>query len=540
MKKHAKDITYAVTPETLAVKGGMVDLKIDITFPGQYFNKKVRVEATPVLRFNGGEKAFEMKALQGEKVVGNNEVIPYNGGKTVTYISQLPYADAMRLSDLEIDIVGFKGLTSVAFNPAKIGTGVIATATLVENKALPVLGADNFQRVTKQQKEAAIYYLINSSEIRNREISSNEIKGLEAFIKESLAAEDIQLNGIDIRSYASPDGPLGLNEKLANNRETGSTSYLKKQLKSNALLALFNQYVVPEDWDGFQKAMESSNIQDKDLILRVLSMYTDPEVREREIKNIASAFTAIAEQILPKLRRSLFVANAERTGKSDAQLKSLAQTNPSDLDVEELLYAATLFDGQGDRLAIYRVVTRLFPNDWRGYNDIGILTLEGGDLTEAKANFSRAAALSANNKVIQNNLGVIALKEGNIQQASVYFGSATGAGAEVEYNKGILAIMSGDYSAAVRYLGSYNNANAALANILAGNYNEATKRLSNDNSALGYYLKAVVGARLNNTSMVIDNLKKAVTLRFSYKQTAATDLEFARYFENPEFTSIIK
>ncbi|MDR2130387.1 MAG: hypothetical protein LBP56_04360 [Odoribacteraceae bacterium] len=545
MKRDANNITYTVTPEILAVKGGVVDLKIDITFPRQYFNKSVRVEATPVLRFNGGEKSFEMKALQGEKVIGNREVVPYNEGKSITYISQIPYEDVMRLSSLEIDLVGFKGAQSLAFGPRKIGDGVIATATLVENKPLPTLGADEFRRVIRQQKEAAIYYLINSADIRNREISSDEIQGLEEFIKEALLSEDTALSSIDIKSYASPDGPLGLNENLADNRESEATTFLKNRLKSKKLIppvstSLFNQYVVPEDWEGFQKAMENSNIQDKELILRVLSMYPDPEVREREIKNIASIFTTVAEQILPKLRRSLFVVNTERAGETDAELKSLAQTNPSDLDVEKLLYAATLFESQSDKLSIYRVVARLYPNDWRGFNDIGAIVFEGGDIVEAKANFNKAASLSPNNKTIQNNLGAVALKEGNLQQAAVHLGNATGAGTEVEYNKGILAIVNGDYSTAMHYLGSYNNVNAALACVLVGNYNEAMKKLSIDNSAPGFYLKAVIGARTDNSSIVFENLKRAVTIRYAYKQLAATDMEFARYFDTPEFSAIVK
>ncbi|MDR2413775.1 MAG: hypothetical protein LBD64_02160 [Odoribacteraceae bacterium] len=545
MKKHSSDITYAVTPEVLAAKGGIVDLKIDITFPGHYFNKSTRIEATPVLRFNGGEKSFEMKELQGEKVIGNMEVIPYNEGKTVTYISRIPYEDVMRLSSLEIDLVGFKGSKSLAFGPRKIGNGIIATAALVENKPLLSLGADEFQRVTKQQKEAAIYYLINSAEIRNREMTSKEIKELEAFIKEALLSKNTALGSIDVKSYASPDGPLGLNEKLAGNRETGSTAFLKNQLKTKKILptlpaSLLNQHVVPEDWEGFQKAMEESNIQDKELILRVLSMYSDPEVREREIKNIASAFTTVAEQVLPKLRRSLFVVNTEQTGKSDEELKSLAQKNPGELNAEELLYAATLFEREGDKLSIYRAITRLYSNDWRGYNDVGTILLEQCEIAEAKASFNRAAALSPNNKVILNNLGAVALKEGNLQQASVHLGNATGAGAEVEYNKGILSIINGDYNAAVRYLGAYNDVNAALANILVGNYNEATRKLNTDNSALGFYLKAVIGARQNNSAMVLDNLKKATTIKLSYKQLAATDAEFVRYFENPEFAAIVK
>lgn len=544
MKKHAGDITYAVTPEVLAAKGGAVDVKIDVTFPGQYFNKNTRVEATPVLRFNGGEKPFEMKALQGEKVAGNMEVIPYNEGKTITYTGRVPYEDAMRLSNLEIDLVGFKGAKSLAFGPRKIGNGVIATAALVENKPRPSLGADGFQRVTKKQKEAAIYYQINSAEIRGRQTTSNEIKELEAFIKEATLPGNATLGSIDVKSYASPDGPLGLNEKLADNRENGATAFLKNRLKTKKILtptaSLFNQQVVPEDWEGFQEAMEHSSIQDKELILRVLSMYPDPETREREIKNIASVFPAVAGQVLPKLRRSLFVVNVEQTGKADEELKALARANPGELNAEELLHAATLFEGQGDKLSIYRVATRLYPTDWRGFNNAGTILLERGEIVEAKANFERAASLSPGNKTVQNNLGAVALKEGDIRQASVYLDNATGAGAGVDYNKGILAIINGDYNAAVRHLENYNDVNAALANVLAGNYNEAAKKLNAENSAPGFYLKAVIGARMNNAAMVLENLKKATTLKLSCKRLAATDVEFARYFDDPGFAAIVK
>jgi len=546
MEKRANEITYVVTPETLVAKGGMVDLKIDVTFPEKYFNKNVTIEATPVLRFKGGEKAYAMKAIQGEKVQGNNEVIPYETGKTISYTSQIPYEDAMRLSDLEIDITGFKGAKSAKFDPRKIGNGVIATETLVENDPAIALGEDQFQRIIKQQEEAAIYYLINSANIRSKEMTSEEMKKLQAYIKEAASKENMKLNGIDVKSYASPDGTLDWNEKLANKREKGSAAFLKKQMKKNKVEQykdenFFKKYVVAEDWEGFQKAMEASNIQDKELILRVLEMYSDPEVREREIKNIASAFTVVADQILPKLRRSMFIVNAELIGKSDDELKTLAQSNPSELNVEELLYSATLFENAGDKLAIYQTCMKQFPNDWRGYNDAGLILFEAGKIAEAKANFEKANSLVANNKTIQNNLGAVALKEGNVQQAEVYFGAATGEGNEVNYNKGIVSIMKGDYTNAVNYFGACSCVNAALANILAGNNNEALNKLNAaEPSAMGYYLKAVIGARTNDDTMVFDNLKKACAENTALKELAATDMEFAKYFENNSFTSIVK
>ena len=547
MKKRAGEITYSVTPETLVAKGGMVDLKIDVTFPAKYFNKKVAIEATPVLRFKGGEKAYEMKAIQGEKVQGNAEVIPYEAGKTVSYMSRIPYEDAMRLSDLEIDITGAKGAKTVKFDPRKIGDGVIATETLVVNAPATSVGEDKFQRIIKQQEEAAIYYLINSANIRSKEMTSEEMKKLEAYIKEAAAKENMNLNGIDVRSYASPDGAYDFNEKLANQREKSSSTFLKKQMKKGKVEQykdenFFKNFVVAEDWDGFKKAMEESNIQDKELILRVLSMHSDPEVREREIRNIASAFAVVADQILPKLRRSLFVVNTELIGKSDDELKALAKSSPAELNVEELLYSATLFDNNNDKLAIYETCMRQFPNDWRGFNDAGMVQFEMGNIAAAQSNFNKANSMSANNPVVQNNLGAVALKNGDLKQAEIYFGAATGAGDEVNYNKGIVAIKSGDYAAAVNYFGQCNCVNAALANVLAGNNNEALKKLNAENKEcpMSYYLKAVIGARTNDATAVIENLRKACSLDDSFKQLAATDMEFAKFFENNDFIAITK
>ncbi len=548
MKKMEKNIAYKVTPEVLEAKGGQVDVKIDATIPAKYFNKKVTLVATPVLKFqNGGEKAYEPKTFQGEKVQGNNEVVPYATEKTVSYSGSVPFEEAMRVSGLYVKFVGSKGAKSVDYESRKIADGVIATATLVDNTPAAAIGADKFERITKEEQEAAIYYLINSAQIRTKEIKSGDIKALEKFIKDAKVAEDMELKNIQIQSYASPDGPMSLNEKLANNRENAADKFVKNNMKKNKVdeyknLDFFKKYVVAEDWEGFKKAMEESNIRDKELILRVLAMHSDPEVREREIKNISSAFSTIADQILPKLRRSKFVVNAERIGKSDEEIRDLAKSNPAELNVEELLYAATLFDNNGDKLAIYETAMKQFPSDWRGFNDAGMILFEMGKIEQAKANFQKADQMAANNKVIKNNLGAVELKNGNVKEAEVLFGAATGVGNEVNYNKGIVAIMKGDYKAAVDYFGKCNCENAALANLLAGNNSEAAKKLSENksDSALAAYLKAVVAARNNDTNAVLSNLKAACAKDAAMKQLAATDLEFAKLFDNADFKAIVK
>ena len=548
MKKMKTNIAYKVTPEVLEAKGGNVDVKIDATIPAKYFNRKVTLVATPVLKFqNGGEKAYEPKTFQGEKVQGNNEVVPYASGKTVSYTGSVPFEEAMRVSGLYVKFVGSKGAKSVDYESRKIADGVLATSTMVENTPAAAIGADQFQRITKEEQEAAIYYLINSAQIRTKEMTSKEIKAMEKFIKDAKAAEDMVLKNIQIQSYASPDGPVSLNEKLADNREGAADKFMKNNMKKIKVdeyknLDFFKKYVVAEDWEGFKKAMEESNIRDKELILRVLAMHSDPEVREREIKNISSAYSVVADQILPKLRRSKFVVNAERIGKSDEEIRDLVKSDPAALNVEEMLYAATLFDNNGDKLMIYKTAMSQFPNDWRGFNDAGMIEFELGQVNEAKANFEKADKLSANNKVVKNNLGAIELKNGNVKEAEVLFGAATGAGNEVNYNKGIVAIMKGDYKAAVDYFGKCNCENAALANLLAGNNNEAAKKLneSKSDSALSDYLKAIVAARNNDTNAVLANLKNACAKDANLKKTAATDLEFVKLFENADFKAIVK
>ena len=548
MKKMEENIAYKVTPEVLEMQGGQVGVKIDATIPEKYFNKKVTLVATPVIKFqNGGEKAYASKTFQGEKVQGNNEVVPYETGKTVSYTGTVPFEEGMRVSGLYVRFVGHKGAKSLEYESRKIADGVIATAAMVNNNPAIAIGADQFERITKEAQEAAIYYLINSSQVRSSQMKSEEIKAMEQFMKDVKAASNMNLKNVEIQSYASPDGEMGWNEKLANNREGAADKFVKRNMKKNKVeeyknLDFFKKYVVAEDWEGFKKAMEASNIRDKELILRVLAMHSDPEVREREIKNISSAFSAIAEQILPKLRRSKFVVNAERIGKSDEELRNLAKSNPAELNVEELLYSATLFEDQADKMAIYEAVKKQFPNDWRGYNDVAMLLFEQGKVAEAKAEFQKADQLSVNNKVIKNNLGAIELKNGNVAAAEVLFGDATGAGNEVNYNKGIVAIMQGNYADAVNYFGNCDCLNAALANLLAGNQAEATKKLNANkcNSALASYLKAVVAARNNNTKDVLAHLADACAKDAAMKQVAATDMEFVKLFENADFQLLVK
>jgi tetratricopeptide (TPR) repeat protein len=547
MKKEASDIKYQVTPEVLEAHADMVDVKVVVNIPGGYFNKKAVLVATPVLKFEGGEKAFPSKTLQGEKVQGNNTVVPFETGKTITYTGKVPYEQAMRISDLEVRMTASKGEQAVEFDPYKIADGVIATATMVQNKPMNIIGKDAFQRIIPEAQEADLHYLINSSQVRWSEMKAEDVKALKAYLDAVKADEKKEYKGVEVAAYASPDGKQDWNEKLAGKREVSSSKYIKKEMKrakmeEYAAEDFFKSKVTPEDWEGFQKLMKASNIQDKELILRVLSMYSDPEVREKEIRNISAAFDDVKKEVLPKLRRAKFTVNVDLIGKSDAELKDLGMNNPAELNVEELLYSATLVESADDKLKIYEAAKKQFSKDWRGYNDAGMILFGMGKVADAKSNFEKADKLSANNPIVKNNLGAVELINGNVAEAEVLFGAATGAGREVNYNQGIVAIIKADYDTAVKHFGDCPCVNSALANILAGKNNVALEKLNANTSdaAMVYYLKAVVGARTDNNNLVFTNLETAVAKDASLKAVAKSDMEFAKVFEDAKFKAIVE
>ncbi|MGE5426531.1 MAG: tetratricopeptide repeat protein [Methylococcaceae bacterium] len=556
MKKNANKINFKTTPEVLETHAGNVDVAVDGKFPAKYFNKKATLVATPVLKYEGGEKAFEPVTLQGEKVDANNKVIPYKSGGSFAYKGTVPYTQEMRMSNLEMRIKASKGKKSVDFAPIKLAPGVVATPTLVYNSPSPIIGVkreknttgkydpniDEFQRIVPDEYTAAILYLINKADIRPSELTKEDIAKLKQY-NEALAKDPKRrLKNMEISSYASPDGPMELNTKLAEQRQAASSKFLTKELKKEEVEAQFNTKFTPEDWQGFQELMAKSNIQDKELILRVLSMYTDPEVREREIKNISGAFTDVANQILPQLRRSKFTTSIELIGRSDEEIASLADSDPAQLNPAELLYAATLTQDLNKKLAIYNSFMKVYPQDWRGYNNAGFVLVKQEKYADAKGLFEKAEKLNNNEPIIKNNLGVIALKDGDLAKAETYFGAASGAGDAVNQNLGILSIIKGNYPQAVKYLGDTDSPNTGLAKILAGDNNGALKSLESatGNNYMTDYYKAVVGARTAKENLMYESLEKVVKANPEMKKTIATDMEFAKYFDEARFKEIVK
>jgi Flp pilus assembly protein TadD len=557
MKKDANLIKFKVTPEILETHAGKVNVAIDGRFPTKYFLKKATLVATPVLKYEGGEKALEPVTVQGEKVKANNKIISLtNGGSFVTK-DEFAYAESMRLSNLELRIKATMGKKSLDFDPIQLAQGVIATPTLVVNYPTPLIGVtreknttgkydpniDAFQRINPDQYTADIKYLINKSDIRKEELKKDEIAKLNEYNQSAAKDPHKKIKSMEVSSYASPDGALDLNTKLAEKRQEASSKFLTKELKKDEVEAAFKTKFTPEDWDGFKEMMGKSNIQDKELILRVLSMYTDPEVREREIKNLSQAFTAVASEILPQLRRSKFTTNIDLIGKSDEEISALADSDPSKLDPAELLYAATLTKDLNKQLAIYNSAMKQYPNDWRGFNNAGMVLIKQQKSADAKSLLEKAEKLNNNEPIIKNNLGVCELKEGNLAKAETYFGAASGAGDAVNNNLGILSIIKGEYSKAVKYFGDSDSPNTGLARILAGDNNGALKSLENctwEGCYMKEYFKAVVGARTAKENLMYESLEKATKMKPELKKTAATDMEFAKYFGEAKFKEIVK
>lgn len=532
---------FTVTPQVLEAVGGKVPATINGKFPEKYFKKNAVVEVTPVLRWEGGEAKAQPTVFQGEKVEGNDQTISYKMGGNYTMKVSFDYVPEMAKSELYLEFNAKVGKKTVTIPAVKVADGVISTSELLGNtlgSANPALGDDAFQRIIKEAHNANIMFLIQQANIRSSEMETAKEFGKE--VANVNAAENKKISNVEISAYASPDGGVKLNTGLAENREENTTKVINKELKKAKIDAAVDAKYTAQDWEGFKELVSKSNIQDKELILRVLSMYQDPEQREAEIKNISSVYKNLADDILPQLRRSRLTLNYEIIGKSDEEIANLASSDPKQLNVEELLYAATLTKDPAKKADIYTKATQQFPNDYRGYNNLGKLAYQAGELDKAQSYFKKAESIKAAPEV-NMNLGLVALAKGDKATAESYLGKAAGA-KELNETLGNLYIAQGQYERAVNAFGDTKTNSAALAQILAKDYNKAKTTLAGIETPDAYtdYLMAVLGARTNNASMVTSSLKSAVAKDPALAKKAANDLEFSKYFTNAEFMSIVK
>lgn len=535
---------FKTNPEVLEAVGGKVPVTITATFPEKYMKKKAVVEVIPVLKWNGGEAVAASKTFQGEKVEGNNTEVGYKAGGTYTMNAVFDYVPEMAKSELYLRFNAKVGKKNVKIPEVKIADGVISTSELLSEalqNANTATGEDKYQRIHQAKKEAQIKFLIQQANIRASELKSEGIKEFNEQVKDVDADKKGKaMKNIEISAYASPDGGFELNDKLADKRKENTVSYLNKELKKAEIETNVDAGYTAQDWEGFRELVAASNIQDKEQILNVLSMYDDPEQREAAIKNISSVYKTLADEILPELRRARLTLNYELIGRSDEEIMDAFKNDPSVLTVEELLYAATLTDNAAEKEAIYSKTTQLFPNDYRAYNNLGELAYAKADYDTADKYFAKAASIKDAPEVNMNR-GLVALVNGDKESAQVYFGKASGA-KELNESLGNLSIMTGEYDKAVNQFGDAKTNSAALAQILQKDYTKAKNTLDNveNPDATTSYLKAVLGARTNNETMVISNLKDAIAKDASYAKHAATDMEFAKYFNNSEFQALVK
>lgn len=532
-------------PSPLTVVGDKVNASITGTFPAKTFNKKGTLVVTPVLKFNGQEVKGEPTTFIGEKVKANDNKISYaNGGKYDVKVS-FDYVPEMAQAELYLQFEATAGKKTFEVPEVKVADGVVSTVKLASADAKemqPSITPDKFQRIIQEIQEADIKFLIQQANLRSSETNSASVKDLTAAIVVADTAQRKAINNLEVAGYASPDGALELNEGLAQRRQKVSADYLARQLKRKKVDVEIDTKFMAEDWEGFQKLMEASSIQDKDLILRVLSMYSDPEQREREIKNLSAAYKSIADEILPPLRRARLKLTTDLIGKSDEEISKLMKEDPKQLSVEEMLYAATLTQNLDEKVAIYQKVIDNYPNEYRGYNNMGITKYAQGKVDEAVRCYAKALELQPNDPDVNYNAGVAAMEQGDLEKAEVYFGKAAGTKSDLGAALGTLYMMKGDYSKAKTSFGKANTNNAALQQILNEDYSAARNTLASvaEPNATTAYLAAVIGARTNDREAVYSNMKTAVARDAAMKEKAAKDIEFAKFADDEAFKAIIK
>ena len=527
-----------VDPNPLTLVGTQIPGQVRLTLPAKWCHKRAIVNITPELRYSGTSVTGQTVTIQGENVRDNYQTISYERGGSVIVPFAFDYKPGMEQSDLYLTFTATVKGKKVNLPAIKVARGTIMTAGLASiSDVTPALARDAFQRVIKEQYTADLKFLINRAEVRAAELNKREVKDWQDVVDNAYQVPNQEVD-IEIQAYASPDGAQDLNERLSAQRERNTSSVIARKLGKKKIEV--NAHYTAEDWDGFQKLLEASNIQDKELVLRVLSMYPDPEDREREIRNLSHVFTQLADEILPELRRSRLNANVRIIGKSDDELKMFMAQRPGRLTIEEILYTATLYDNAKDQMNAYQQAVQLYPKDYRAYNNIGTLYLAQGNYEQAASYFAKAQKIQPN-AASNMNEALLALDRGNLAEAQRLMGSAVEV-PEAGQGIGFLQMHEGKYADAVRSFGNTPSNALAIAQIMQGQYADATRTLAavaqpNGETA---YLKAVVAARTNDLQGLISNLRSAIAQDSSYALRAQRDLEFAAFSQTPEFVALVK
>lgn len=544
MKKAAPGVKVTCSPEVLTLKGANAEGTITVTFPAKAFHKDGILKVTPVLVYNGGEMAGQPMFLQGENVKENYQVIAYKAGGSYTQDVKIPYNTNMRLSKLVLRVEAkcIKGKEEVK-NFTKyetdivVANGVSSLQLMADNYAMVAIAPDALKRTTEINQSANIMFLINKSDVRKNQLDAKDIAALEKFIIDNSGNAKKKVGDVYTQAYASPDGPLELNDKLSKERGTSTHKALQAKFKKNKVPAntKFDINAMGEDWEGFKELVQASDIPDRDLILQVLSMYQDPQVRDKEIKNMSAAFKVLADKILPELRRSKMNVNVVVEGLTDQELMAAVAGDINTLNVEEMLFSATLYKDNATKAKIYQAAADKY-NDYRAWNNLGVVMVANGNYAAAKTDFMKASSLNNSNPSVINNLGVVALADGKVAEAAKYFTASNAP--EAKYNMGLVALANGNYAEAVKWLTGYNK---ALAQLLAGDVKAAKAGLASiSGNWRADYVKAVIAAREGDVKGLVSNLNSSIKLNPEAEKWAATEVNFLPYMEHVDFVAIVK
>ena len=530
-----------VNPEDVAVVGGQIKADITGTFPPKKFARKGELKVTPVLKYGDKEVVGETETYVGEKAKANGKTVSYKQGGKYSQSCNFKYTPDMAGKELKLYLRcdAKCGKKVYEIPDVLIADGINTTATLAHTEEQAVPTPSKYQTVVEELTEADINFIVAQANLRESELSAADMKALNEAIKAANKDNSRQISQVEISGYASPEGGYELNDRLANSREANTEKYIRGKVNGNQTRYISS--TTAEDWNGFRAELENSDIQDKDLVIRVLEMYSDPEEREQQIRNLAQVYSDLAKDILPKLRRSRIVVTTAVTGKSDEQLLQEAKENPESLSVEELLYAASVAPTKEEQIALYKKTAELH-NDYRAYNNLGMIAYEQNKLDEAEKYFAKALGLAPNNPDVNYNAGLCDLAKGDVAKAEQHLGKAAGTKGDLDGALGTLYTMKGDYNKAQKSYGTTRSNNAALQQIIDKDYAAARKTLAEiqEPNAKTAYIKAILAARTNDREGVYSNMAEAVAGDAAYKTRAKADVEFAKYKEDAKFQQIIK
>ena len=536
MIKNAGNISYTVSPNPLELHGDSVKVSVSGVFPAKYFHKKASVTVTPVVKYKGGEKVLRDLTLSGEKLEGGDQRIVYSEGGNFKITDRFLFASGMENAELILRAkASFKKKTT-DFPEVKIADGTITTPLLLQNDYKVIAAEDIFDKNPTVTQKQNLYFLVDSWEVRSVELQSDETANMNRFIDKA-SKDGSEFTQLNVYGFASPEGELDRNAKLSANRAEEGEKLIMARFKKNKLKGYadkegFSNVVATdsEDWDGLRKMLNGSSINGKDAALNIINTVNDPQAREQQFRELAS-YDPIYSEYFPKLRRAEINLSAKLKVRTDEQIKALAISSPDSLGMEELFYGASLQSGTNDKFKVFEAFARRYPEDFRGFNNMGALYFEQGKYNEAQAEFEKASRIASKESMIQNNMGAVAAVRGDRKSAESFF-SAAGASSQVSYNMANLAVSSGKYAAATASYGESCTFNAALAKLLSGNSAGAMQTIDcsgDKESASGFYLKAIISARSGNKAAMSENLSKAIAKDAKLKEKAKNDKEFLKY-----------